>query len=190
MRQENLSKALIESIKLHTKILNDEQIQDTTQKIVTEIKNCFDRGNKLLIAGNGGSAADAQHFAGEFVGHFSKDRKPLPVIPLHADTSTLTAIGNDYSFDKIFSRPLEALGQKGDIFIAYSTTGNSKNILNALEVAKEKEITTVSFLGKDGGLAKDLSDYAIIIPSDSTPRIQEAHTLFLHAITEAVEEDF
>ena len=189
MSQEFLSKALQQSVDLHSRLLNDQQIQNTTGKIVTEIKDCFNRGNKLLIAGNGGSAADAQHFAGEFVGHFSKDRKPLPAIALHTDTSTLTAIGNDYSYDKIFSRPLEALGQTGDIFIAYSTSGNSKNIINALEVARDKGITSISFLGKDGGQAKDLSDYAIVIPSNETPRIQEAHTLFLHAITEAVEED-
>lgn len=185
-----LTPALQESIALYQNIMNDPHIQETVSDVATEIIVRFKEGGRLLIAGNGGSAADAQHFAGEFQGHYKKDRASLPAIALNTDTSTLTAIGNDYSFHDVFSRQVHSLGQADDIFLAFSTSGNSKNILHALETANEKGMVTVSFLGKDGGAAKELSDYAIVVPSDNTPRIQEVHTLFLHEITEEVEKHF
>jgi len=144
-------------------------------------------GNKLLICGNGGSAADSQHFAAEVVGRFEKERKGFSAIALTTDTSALTAIGNDYGFDKVFSRQVEALGQKGDILIGISTSGNSKNVIEAVKVAKGLGIFTVGLLGKDGGQLKDLVDKAFIIRSNNTARIQEVHITFIHAICRVLD---
>jgi D-sedoheptulose 7-phosphate isomerase len=185
-----ISQTFKESIALQQTLLQDKLFLKTVDDISKLLKKTFKNRKKVLIAGNGGSAADAQHFAGEFMGHYKKDRKPLPAIALNTDTSSLTAIGNDYSFDYIFNRQVEALGNKGDIFIAFSTSGNSGNILNALTKAKELGMITICFLGKDGGKAKALADYALIIPSHNTPRIQEMHTLLLHIISEETESDY
>jgi D-sedoheptulose 7-phosphate isomerase len=144
-------------------------------------------GNKLLICGNGGSAADSQHFAAEVVGKFEKERKGFSAIALTTDTSALTAIGNDYGFDKVFSRQVEALGQKGDILIGISTSGNSKNVIEAVKVAKGLGIFTVGLLGKDGGQLKDLVDKAFIVRSNNTARIQEVHITFIHAICRVLD---
>jgi D-sedoheptulose 7-phosphate isomerase len=144
-------------------------------------------GNKLLICGNGGSAADSQHFAAEVVGRFEKERKGFSAIALTTDTSALTAIGNDYGFDKVFSRQVEALGQKGDIMIGISTSGNSKNVIEAVKVAKGLGIFTVGLLGKDGGQLKDLVDKAFIVRSNNTARIQEIHITFIHAICRVLD---
>ncbi len=144
-------------------------------------------GNKLLICGNGGSAADSQHFAAEVVGRFEKERKGFSAIALTTDTSALTAIGNDYGFDKVFSRQVEALGQKGDILIGMSTSGNSNNVIEAVKVAKGLGIFTVGLLGKDGGQLKDLVDKAFIVKSNSTARIQEVHITFIHAICRVLD---
>lgn len=144
-------------------------------------------GNKLLICGNGGSAADSQHFAAEIVGRFEKERKGYSAIALTTDTSALTAIGNDYGFDKIFSRQVEALGEKGDILIGISTSGNSQNIIEAVKVAKEMGIFTVGFLGKDGGKLKSIVDKAFIVKSDNTARIQEVHLTLEHAICRVLD---
>jgi D-sedoheptulose 7-phosphate isomerase len=144
-------------------------------------------GNKLLICGNGGSAADSQHFAAEVVGRFEKERKGFSVIALTTDTSALTAIGNDYGFDKVFSRQVEALGQKGDILIGISTSGNSKNVIEAVKVAKGLGIFTVGLLGKDGGQLKDLVDKAFTVRSNNTARIQEVHITFIHAICRVLD---
>ncbi|ACD66946.1 phosphoheptose isomerase [Sulfurihydrogenibium sp. YO3AOP1] len=144
-------------------------------------------GNKLLICGNGGSAADSQHFAAEVVGRFEKERKGFSAIALTTDTSALTAIGNDYGFDKVFSRQVEALGQKGDILIGISTSGNSKNVIEAVKVAKGLGIFTVGLLGKDGGQLKDLVDKAFIVRSNNTARIQEVHITFIHAICRVLD---
>lgn len=145
--------------------------------------------NKLLICGNGGSAADSQHFACELTGRFIKERKGLPAIALTTDTSFLTAWSNDYSFDTIFSRQVEALGNKGDLLFAISTSGNSDNCIEALNKAKEMGITTISLLGKDGGMMKDLSDYAIVVPDDTTFRIQESHIMIIHIICYLIEQE-
>jgi D-sedoheptulose 7-phosphate isomerase len=144
-------------------------------------------GNKLLICGNGGSAADSQHFAAEVVGRFEKERRGFSAIALTTDTSALTAIGNDYGFDKVFSRQVEALGQKGDIMIGISTSGNSKNVIEAIKVAKDLGIFTVGLLGKDGGQLKDLVDKAFIVRSNNTARIQEIHITFIHAICRVLD---
>lgn len=144
-------------------------------------------GYKVLICGNGGSAADAQHFAAEIVGRFEKERKGYPAIALTTDTSALTAIGNDYGFEYIFSRQVEALGQKGDILIGISTSGNSENVIKAVEVAKDLGIFTVGFLGKDGGKLKDIVDTAFIVPHNRTARIQEVHLTLEHALCNIID---
>ncbi len=144
-------------------------------------------GNKVLICGNGGSAADSQHFAAEIVGRFEEERKAYPAIALTTDTSALTAIGNDYGFEKVFSRQVEGLGQKGDILIGISTSGNSPNVIEAVKVAKEMGIFTVGFLGKDGGILKDLVDKSFIVFHKSTARIQEVHLVLEHSLCKIID---
>ncbi len=144
-------------------------------------------GNKVLICGNGGSAADSQHFAAEIVGRFEEERKAYPAIALTTDTSALTAIGNDYGFEKVFSRQVEGLGQKGDILIGISTSGNSPNVIEAVKVAKEMGIFTVGFLGKDGGKLKDLVDKAFIVFHKNTARIQEVHLVLEHSLCKIID---
>ena len=146
-------------------------------------------GHKILLCGNGGSAADAQHIAAELVGRYGFDRASLPSLSLTTDTSNLTAIGNDYGYDKVFSRQLEGMGQRGDLFIGISTSGNSQNIINAFEVAKQKGITTVALVGRDGGMMAKMADMAIVVPSESTPRIQESHILIGHIICDIIEKE-
>jgi len=156
------------------------------QKISKTIAFCFKSGKKGLIAGNGGSACDAMHFAEEFTGRFHKNRMALPVISL-TDSSHITCVGNDYGFEEIFSRGVEAYGKEDDFFIGISTSGNSDNIIKAFEKAKSKQIITIALLGKDGGKLKGLCDYELIIPGKTTDRIQEVHMLILHSIIEEVE---
>ncbi|WP_457639470.1 D-sedoheptulose 7-phosphate isomerase [Persephonella sp.] len=144
-------------------------------------------GRKVLICGNGGSAADAQHFAAEIVGRFEKERRGYPAIALTTDTSALTAIGNDYGFDQIFSRQVEALGEKGDILIGISTSGNSQNVIKAVETAKKIGIFTVGFLGKDGGKLKEIVDTAFIVPHSRTARIQEVHLTLEHTLCNIID---
>ena len=148
----------------------------------------YQKGKKILFAGNGGSAADAQHLAGELVSRFYFDRPGLPALALTTDTSILTAIGNDYSFENLFSRQIEANGNTGDLFIGISTSGNSSNILKAIETCKKKGITTVGFTGETGDKLFEVCDFCIKVPSKETPRIQEAHILIGHIICAAVEE--
>jgi len=164
---------------------NENEIRKTIHKIIESIKN----GNKIMICGNGGSAADAQHFAAELSGKFFRIRKPLPAIALTTNTSAITAIGNDFGFEHIFERQVEGLGKKGDILIAISTSGNSKNVILAVEKARNMSIFTIGLLGKDGGKLKDILDLSIIVPSDITPRIQECHLITYHTICEYVEDE-
>ena len=145
-------------------------------------------GNKLMIMGNGGSAADAQHFAGEIVSRFRMERPGLPAISLSTDTSIITAIGNDYGFERIFSRQVEALAAPGDAVIGISTSGNSPNVLKALEVAREAGCTTIGLLGKDGGSIKAVCDIPLIIPSNDTPRVQEGHITVIHILCDLIEQ--
>jgi D-sedoheptulose 7-phosphate isomerase len=154
----------------------------------TLIADALRADGKLLSCGNGGSAADAQHIASELTGRFIKDRKPLAGIALTTDSSALTCIGNDYSFDEIFARQLMALGRPGDVLLAISTSGNSANVLRAAEVAREGGIRVVGLLGRDGGRLKALSDVAIVVPDGITARIQEAHLLIIHTLCGLMEQ--
>lgn len=154
------------------------------------IINSMEKKGKLMVAGNGGSAADAQHFAAELVGRFMKERKALPAIALTTDSSVLTCMGNDYGFADIFDRQVEALGHENDVFFGISTSGNSENIIKAVNKAKEMGIKTVGLLGKDGGKLKGLCDYSIILPYQETARVQEHHIMTIHLICEFVENYF
>ena len=160
----------------------------TIEAIGGSLSSALKQGQKILFAGNGGSAADAQHLAAEIVGRFEKERSGLAALALTTDSSTLTSIANDYGFESIFSRQLEALGQEGDVFIAISTSGNSANLVRAVEVAKAKGLVTIGMLGKNGGDLKALVDECLIVPSENTARIQEAHILIGHILCQLVEE--
>ena len=166
--------------------------EDLLNKIEAVAKLCvalYKNNKKTILAGNGGSAADAQHIAAEMVGRYGFDRPSLPSLALTTDTSALTAIGNDYGYDKVFSRQLEGMGQEGDLFIGISTSGNSQNIINAFKSAKEKNIITVALVGRDGGEMAQLADIALIVPSNATPRIQESHILIGHIICDIIEKE-
>lgn len=165
-------------------LLSTINIDDTVNDIFIKYIN---KNNKILIAGNGGSDADAQHFAAELVGRFQMNRRALPCIALTTDTSNLTAIGNDFGFKNIFARQIEALGNAGDIFIGISTSGNSENIIAAIEQAKKKNLITVGLLGRDGGKIAKIADYSVIVPHDVTARIQEAHIFILHYWADCIE---
>lgn len=170
-------------------IYNNEELLnkiEQTSKLCVEL---YRNGKKTILAGNGGSAADAQHIAAEMVGRYGFDRPSLPSLALTTDTSALTAIGNDYGYDKVFSRQLEGMGQEEDLFIGISTSGNSENIINAFRIAKEKNITTVALVGRDGGEMAKLADIALVVPSESTPRIQESHILIGHIICDIIEKE-
>lgn len=146
------------------------------------------KGNKLLFFGNGGSASDSQHLAAEFVGRYEKERRGLPAIALTTDTSILTAVGNDYGFDRVFERQIEALGRPGDVAIGISTSGNSKNVILAVAKAKSTGLSTVIFSGRDGGQLKSMADIALVVPAQKTSRIQESHILIGHILCERVDE--
>ena len=166
--------------------------EELLSKIEEVAQNCVElyRGDKkTILAGNGGSAADAQHIAAELVGRYGFDRPSIPSLALTTDTSNLTAIGNDYGYDQVFSRQLDGMGQKGDIFIGISTSGNSVNIVKAFEVAKKKGIMSVALVGRDGGEMAKMADIALVVPSDSTPRIQESHILIGHIICDIIEKE-
>jgi len=154
----------------------------------TLISDALAKGNKLLVMGNGGSAADSQHFVAEIVGRFKMERKALPALALSTDTSILTAIGNDYGFDAIFSRQVEALAVPGDIVVGISTSGNSPNVLKAINAAQERGCRTIGLLGKDGGSIKAACDLALVMPTSDTPRIQEGHITVIHIVCDLVEK--
>ncbi|HHD11532.1 MAG TPA: D-sedoheptulose 7-phosphate isomerase [Deltaproteobacteria bacterium] len=152
------------------------------------IAEVFRKGGKLLIVGNGGSAADAQHLAAEFVNRFEMERAPLPAIALTTDTSILTSVGNDYSFHEVFSKQVRALGRAGDMLLAISTSGNSENVLKALEQSKKMDIATIALTGKDGGRLKGMADITLVVEAESTPRIQEVHITACHILCELTEK--
>lgn len=160
---------------------------EALEKIAREILKTFKAGHKILLCGNGGSAADSQHIAAEFIARFNRERQSLPAVALTTDTSILTAISNDYAYEQVFSRQVEGLGRKGDILIAISTSGNSKNVLEAVKKAKEQGLLTVGFTGAAGGKLKDAVDICFEAESTLTPHIQEVHITALHALSEAVE---
>ncbi len=178
------------SIDVKQQVLQNDSLLTTVNDCVNIIVAAFSKGNKVLFCGNGGSAADAQHLAAEFSGRFYTDRDALPAEALHCNTSYLTAVANDYSFDVVYSRIIKGTGNKGDVLVGLSTSGNSKNIINAFTAAKEKGMTTISFTGATGGALKDLSDQLLNVPSTDTPRIQECHIMLGHIICQLVEEKY
>lgn len=177
------------SVSVKQQLLADETMIATVHTCIHLIVTAFKNGNKVLFCGNGGSAADAQHLAAEFSGRFYIDRPALPAEALHCNTSYLTAVANDYSYDMIYARLLQGIGNKGDVLIGLSTSGNSNNIIKAFEVAKQKEMITIGFTGALGGGMKALSDYLLNAPSTDTPRIQECHMLLGHIICQLVEAE-
>jgi D-sedoheptulose 7-phosphate isomerase len=168
---------------------NLSALEPLVNQASTLISKAFVSGNKLMICGNGGSAADSQHIAAEMTGRFIKDRKPLPAIALTTDTSALTCIANDYSYEHVFARQVEALGHSGDILLAISTSGNSENVIRAMQVAKDLGVKTVALTGRDGGKINSLADFSIVVPSQTTARIQEAHIFIGHIICGLVEKN-
>jgi len=187
MSENNISDIFDESIQV---ISDSKKLIDKIQSASDLIVQCFSNGNKVVIFGNGGSAADSQHFAAEFIGRFLFERKSLPAISLTTDSSILTALGNDYSFDDIFSRQCESIVKENDVVIAISTSGNSLNVINGIISSKNNGASIIGILGNNGGKIKDLVNLPIIVPSNSTPRIQESHRLILHIICDLVERYF
>ncbi len=181
-----LKQSFLEEYEVLGEFIKDEKNFETIGKIATELAAAYKNGKKSLIAGNGGSNCDAMHFAEEFTGRFRKERPALPSISI-SDSSHITCVGNDYGFDAIFSKGVEAFGQEGDFFLGLSTSGNSKNIIEAVKVAKEKGLKTVALLGKDGGQLKGMCDYEFIINAKTSDRVQEVHMMILHVIIEGVE---
>lgn len=187
---EKIKAIIADSINVKNQLLADDKILQTVKDCVYILVNAFKNGNKVLLCGNGGSAADAQHLAAEFSGRFYIDRDALPAEALHCNTSYTTAVGNDYGFDVIYSRMIKGIGNKGDILIGLSTSGNSRNIINAFETAKAKKMATIAFTGASGGKLKNISDHLINVPSNDTPRIQESHIMLGHIICQLVEEQY
>lgn len=184
--EDLILKRFEESIEVKRRFLNENLSK--LLEAVQLITHTLNSGNKLFFFGNGGSAADAQHLAAEFVNRYAMERPPLPAIALTTDTSILTSVSNDLSFDEIFSKQLRALGRKGDVAIGISTSGNSSNVIRAFEVAKEIGMKTMAFTGNDGGKLVKIADLSLIVPSSSTPRIQETHILIGHILCEMVEQ--
>ncbi len=176
------------SIDVKKAILADEKMVTLIQTVADKVVDCFKSGSRVYFCGNGGSAADAQHLAAEFTGRFYHDREPLPAEALHCNTSFLTAVANDYSYDQIYERMIKAQGRKGDVLFGISTSGNSKNILLAQIEAQRRGMTVVSMTGATGGKMKDCCNYLFNVPSSDTPRIQESHILIGHIICQLVEE--
>ena len=173
---------------IETKKIFIENNKELVEQFAARLIECLGEGGKILICGNGGSASDAQHFAAELVGRYKKDRKALAAIALTTDTSILTAISNDYGYEEVFAKQVEALGKENDLLIAISTSGNSLNVIRAVEKAKELGIYTIGLLGRDGGKLRNLVDLAIVVDSKDTPHIQEVHETVLHAVAGIVEE--
>jgi len=184
--QSFIAKQLQDHLALFQKM--EAELTAPVAELAERLIETFKIGNKLLIMGNGGSAADAQHFAGEIVSRFRIERPGLPAIALSTDTSIITAIGNDYGYERIFSRQVEALAVPGDAVIGISTSGNSPNVQKALEVARQAGCTTIGLLGKDGGSIKAVCDIPLIIPSNDTPRVQEGHITVIHILCDLIEQ--
>jgi D-sedoheptulose 7-phosphate isomerase len=184
----DIKKSISESIQVKQNILENPELLSKISQVSQEIINAFKNDKKVLFCGNGGSAADAQHIAAELSGRFYFDREPLFAEALHVNTSYLTAVANDYSYDEVFSRLVKAKGRAGDILIGISTSGNSKNVIKAIEVANEKGMITIGMTGKTGGKMKEICKYLINVPSTDTPRIQETHIMIGHIICEIVEK--
>lgn len=188
--KDKIKHCISESVSVKSEVLKDERLLLLIEELVDVIVTVFRNGNHIYFCGNGGSAADAQHLAAEFSGRFYINREALPAEALHCNTSYLTAVANDYIYDVIYSRLIRGIGKKGDILIGLSTSGNSANIVQAFETAREKEMLTIGSTGASGGALKELSDYLVNVPSSNTPRIQEAHMLIGHIICQLVEEEY
>jgi D-sedoheptulose 7-phosphate isomerase len=186
--EQRVSDSIKASIATKQQLLGNPDLISTIAKVSELLVKTFTQGNKVMLFGNGGSAADSQHIAAEFVGRFAFNRPALPALALSVNTSCLTAIGNDYGFDQVFSRQIEALGRPADMAIGISTSGNSPNVLKGFEVAKKMGIHTVALAGCTGGKMKGAADYCLCAPSNETPRIQECHILIGHIISELTEE--
>ena len=187
---EQIKKIIQSSIDVKTSVLENSILLKTILTITDVMVAALKSDRRIYFCGNGGSAADAQHLAAELTGRFYTDRKALAAEALHCNTSYLTAVANDYGFDEIYARMIEGIAQEGDVLVGLSTSGNSKNIINAFEKAKEQNVITVSFTGETGGVLKPLSNYCINVPSSDTPRIQETHILIGHIICQLVEEKY
>jgi D-sedoheptulose 7-phosphate isomerase len=187
---EKIKNIIRASIEVKQNVLQNESLLATVEKVVDIIVTAFRNGNRVYFCGNGGSAADAQHLAAEFSGRFYTDRKALPAEALHCNTSYLTAVANDYSFDVVYARMIDGIGEKGDVVVGLSTSGNSSNIIKAFEKAREKNMITIALTGDSGGKMKPLADYLLNVPSTDTPRIQESHILLGHIICQLVEEKY
>ncbi len=184
--QRLIKKSFVEAKETLIKFLeNDKNISNCTE-IATMLANTFEAGNKILICGNGGSMCDAVHFAEEFTGRFRKNREALPVISL-SDSAHISCVANDFGFNEIFSRGVQAFGKRNDVFIGISTSGNSQNVINAIEMAKKKQLKTILFLGKNGGKLKNMADFEILVEAVTSDRVQEVHMTALHIIIEGVE---
>ena len=177
------------SVENHTRVLNDSNLQINIERIVTNSIEAFKNNKKILFCGNGGSASDAQHIASELSGRFYKDRPPLYAEALHVNSSYMTAVANDYGYEETYARMVEASGRKGDVLVGISTSGNSPNVVKAMQNAKEIGMVTVGFTGSKGGKMKEICDIMIQVPSDDTPRIQEVHILVGHIICQLIEEE-
>jgi D-sedoheptulose 7-phosphate isomerase len=187
---EKIKNLIQSSIDVKQKVLQNEELVSAIGKVADVITTSLKNEKRIYFCGNGGSAADAQHLAAEFSGRFYTDRRALPAEALHCNTSYLTAVANDYSYDVVYARLIDGIGNKGDVLVGLSTSGNSGNIVKAFEVAREKGIITVGFTGLSGGTMKSLSDHLLNVPSADTPRIQESHILIGHIICQLVEENY
>lgn len=185
-----ITKRLSESIEVKSKIIADEKTVDCIESLANCMITCYRNGGKVLLCGNGGSASDALHMAGELVGRFQVERKPLPAIVLNADVATITAISNDYGYDEVFARQVESYIKSEDLLLGISTSGNSRNVYTAVQVAKKVGAKTAALLGKKGGRIKELVDYSVVVPDDVTARIQESHIAIIHIICELIDENF
>ena len=177
-----------EIINLNKLIKNNKELLKQLNDIIIELSNCLNNGNKILLIGNGGSAADAQHFSAEIVGHYKNNRKGYPAIALNTNNSIITACANDFGYNLVFSRQVEAFGKTGDVLISISTSGNSSNIVQAVKLANKKGLRTISLLGSKGGRVKDFSKFNFIVPTNNTSRIQEIHSILIHIICEEIEK--
>jgi D-sedoheptulose 7-phosphate isomerase len=182
-----IQKRLLESIDVKRQIAENQQLLSQIERVANLIIDCFRADKSVYFCGNGGSAADAQHLAAELSGRFYYDRQPLSSDALHCNTSFLTAVANDYSYDEVYARLMKGLGRKGDVLVGLSTSGNSKNILRAFEECKKMGVLTIGFTGASGGKMKDLADICVCVPSSDTPRIQEAHITLGHIVCESIE---
>jgi D-sedoheptulose 7-phosphate isomerase len=183
------ARRIIDSIAVKKALLEDGAFVELLEQTAYRIADAVRSGHKVMFMGNGGSAADAQHLAAEFTGKYLQERRALPAMSLNVNTSAITAIGNDYSFDIVFARQIEALGLSGDVAVGFSTSGNSRNVVLAMEAARQKQMLTVAFTGNSGGVLKDVVDVCLRVPSVETPRIQECHIMAGHILCEIVENE-